>query len=341
MRSVTLTCILVFLFTFSLIRIANAAVDSDWRIGSLITLPSAATAFSYSSDGTLIAVGHANGSVTIWEIKTGKLLSTLKAHKKKVSVVQFASTGSLLVTIGDDKRARFWSTNDWSEKGSIDGVAFSGAVSPDGRWFAGPDKKETIWLWDLATLKQVKALTEPGKGSTDNMSFSADGKYLALPDKPALVIDVETKQALELVAVGDKKTVSKIEPAGKDRFIFTLGKLEDDDAINHSVAASRTGALVALGRGWYGQPAFVDVWDISAMKRLGRYKPVDAGTLASFSFDNALVAINGGENATIWNIAESKQIATVKGGGLVQFSPISIELAVTDENKIIFYVPKD
>lgn len=59
MRSVTLTCILVFLFTFSLVRVANAAVDSDWRIKSLITLPSAATALSYSPDGTMIAVGHA------------------------------------------------------------------------------------------------------------------------------------------------------------------------------------------------------------------------------------------------------------------------------------------
>lgn len=339
MKAVRRTGILA-LVTFCLVSIAGAAVDSDWRIKSQITLPSAATAFSYSSDGTLIAVGHANGSVTIWEIKTGKLLSTLKAHKKKVNVVQFASTGSLLVTIGDDKRARFWSTNDWSEKGSIDGVAFSGAVSPYGRWFAGQDKKETIWLWDLATLKQVKALTEPGKGSADNMSFSADGKYLALPYKPALVIDVETKQARELVAEGDKKTVAKIEPAGKDQFIFSLGKLEDDDAINHSVATSRTGALVALGRGWYGPPAFVDVWDISGMKRLGRFKPMDAGTLASISFDNALVAINGGENTTIWNIAENKQIATVKGGGLIQFSPSSTELAVTDKNELIFYIPK-
>jgi WD40 repeat protein len=340
MKSVSLICILVFLFTCSLVGVAEAAVDSDWRIESLITLPSAATSFSYSSDGTLIAVGHANGSVTIWEIKTGKLLSTLKAHEKEVNTVQFASTGSFLVTIGDDNRARVWSTKDWSEKGSIDGVAFSGAVSPDGRWLAGQDAKQTICIWDMATLKKIKELTESGKGGTKNMSFSADGKYLATPFSHALLINVETKQPLELVAAGDKKTPVKIEQTGKDQFSFSLGKLQDDDAITHSVATSRTSALVALGRGWYGQPSFVDVWDISAMKRLGRYKPKDSGVLASFSFDNALVAIEGGENATIWNIANNKKIATVKGGGLVQFSPTSIELAVTDENKLVFYVPK-
>lgn len=279
-------------------------------------------------------------SVTIWEIKTGKLLTTLKAHEKEVNTVQFTSAGSLLVTIGDDKRARFWSTTDWSEKGSIDGVAFSGAVSPDGRWLAGQDAKQTIWLWDMATLKQIKALTESGKGGTKNMSFSADGKYVAAPYGRALLINIETKQTLELVAAGDKKTAMKIEPTGKDQVSISRGKLQDDDAITHSVVTSRTGALLALGRGWYGQPTFVDVWDISAMKRLGRYKPKGSGVLASFSFDNALVAIEGGENATIWNIAKGKQVATVDGGGLVQFSPTSIELAVTDKNELTFYVPK-
>lgn len=340
MNSVRLICILIFLFTCSLVRVADAAVDSDWRIKSVITLPSAATVLSYSPDGTLIAVGHADGSVTIWEVKTGKLVTTLKAHQEEVNTVQFASTGSFLVTIGDDKRARIWSTNDWSEKGSIDGVAFSGAVSPDGRWLAGQDAKQTVWLWDLATLKQIKALTESGKGGANNMSFSADGKYLALPYKRPLVINVETKQTLELVAAGDKKTALKIEPTGKDQFSLSLGKLQDDDAITHRVATSRTGAFLALGRGWYGQPAFVDVWDASAMKRLGRYKPKGSGVLASFSFDNTLLAIEGGEYATIWSIAKSKQVATVKGGGLVQFSPITTELAVTDENELTFYVPK-
>jgi hypothetical protein len=56
---------------------------------------------------------------------------------------------------------------------------------------------------------------------------------------------------------------------------------------------------VALGRGWYGRSAFVDVWDIGSMKRLGRYKAKDLGTLTSFSFDNSLLAIEGAERVTL------------------------------------------
>lgn len=340
MKQAKLISLLIFLFLCSLMKVADAAGDAGWKSKSLITLPSAATALSYSTDGALIAVGHGDGSVSIWEVKTGKLIKTLKAHQAEVNTIQFARQGTLLLTIGDDKRACLWSTNDWSEKGSIDGVASSGAISTDGRFLAGQDAKQTIWLWDLSTLKQVKSLTDPGIGGTQSMSFTADGKYLATTYNRPLIIDVETKQKLDLVAKNDKKTPIKIEQTGKDQFSLSMGKLQDDDAITHRVMASGSGTLVALGRGWYGQPAFIDVWDIASMKRIGRYKPKGSGMLASFSFDNTLLAIEGEDNATIWNIAQNKQVATVKGNGLIQFSPASMELAITNGNNLTFYIPK-
>ncbi len=156
-------------------------------------------------------------------------------------------------------------------------MAFSGAVSADGRLLAGQDEKQTVWLWDLNTLKQIKSLTESGIGGMKNLSFTSDGKYLALPYNRTSLINIETKTKIELTAKSDKKTETEFEPAGKDKFVFSMGKLEDDDAITHRVVASGSGALVALGRGWYGKPAFIDVWDITSMKRVGRYKPEGSG----------------------------------------------------------------
>ena len=76
------------------------------------------------------------------------------------------------------------------------------------------------------------------------------------------------------------------------------------------------------------------------MKRLGRYKPKDAGTLTSFSFDNSLLAVEGAERVTIWKIADGKQVAAVKGDGIMQFSPKTMELAATDGNSLIIYAQK-
>ena len=68
-------------------------------------------------------------------------------------------------------------------------------------------------------------------------------------------------------------------------------------------------------------------------------QPKDGGLLASFSFDNSLLAIDGASNATIWDVARVKQVATLKADGKVLFSPTSLELAATDGNSLIFYVP--
>ena len=299
-------------------------------------MPVKATVLAYSPDSERIAAGHPDGRVTVWNVKTGEMVHSLNAHSAKIKAVQFIGQGDRLLTIGDDDRARLWSTVDWKELGTIEGVAFAGGVSPDARFLAAQNPEQAIWIWDLATLKPVRQLTESGKGGLANIAFTANGKYIAAA---GVLINIDTKEQVSFVSKSDKKTPLTMEQKG-DKVVVSLGALQDDDALTHRIIASRVGSLVALGRGWYGQPNFVDVWDVSVMKRLHRYKPKGAGTLASFSFDNSLLAIEGSEQVTIWKIGNSKQVAAVKGGGIMQFSPTSMELAVTDGTDLIIYVPK-
>lgn len=339
MKRTKATVILALAFSSLLFTVAQAASDSEWKTQIQMKLPAKAGTLAYSSDGARIAVGHSDGRVSIWNVKLGELVRLLNAHTKKVNSVQFILQDSQLLTIGDDKRARLWSTSDWSEAGAIEGAAFSGGASPDGHWLAAQDPDQSIWIWDLSTLKRVKQLTEAGRGGTQNITFTADSRYIATAYNTPLLINIDTKQSVSFVSSGDKKTALKVEQQG-NQVALSLGSMQDDDAITHRVIPSRVGSLVALGRGWYGRPTFVDVWDVSAMKRLGRYKPKDGGTLASFSFDNSLLAVEGAEKVTIWRIANSKQVASVKGDGIMQFSPKSMELAVTDGDDLIIYVPK-
>jgi len=76
------------------------------------------------------------------------------------------------------------------------------------------------------------------------------------------------------------------------------------------------------------------------MKRVARYKAKDIGTLTSFSYDNSLLAVEGAERVTIWKIATGKQVASIKGSGIMQFSPNAMELAVTDGTDLIVYASK-
>lgn len=318
---------------------AFAFAGDDWKVRLQIKLPAVPSVLAYSSDRAKLAVGHKDGKITVWDVSNGAHLQTLDA-KGEVNSLQFTPDGALLFAVCDDKHARFWQTSDWREKVSLDDVAFAGGISPDGKWFAAQDAKQTIWLWDLARMKRVKKLTESGIGGANTISFTPDNKFIVAAHNRPLVINIETKEQVKLVMSGDKKSEINIQPTGNNQVIFSMGKLEDDDAITHNIVASRTGSLIALGRGWYGKPAFVDVWDINAMKRIGRYKPKDCGTLASFSFDNSLLAVEGAENVTILQVADGKQTATVKGNGLVQFAPQAMELAVTNDDTLLVYTPK-
>lgn len=340
MRRIIWLAILTLTIPFLLFAITQAAGDSAWKAQTQFKLPAKASSLSYSVDGSRIAIGHPDGRVSICDVKSGTVTRVLNAHSKEVNSVQFILQDSRLLTIGDDNRARLWSTSDWSEVAVIEDAAFSGGVSPDGRWLAAQDSHQAIWIWDLSTLKRVKQLTEPGKGGTQNMTFTADGRYIATAYSTPLLIDLETKQSVSFAVAGEKKTKLTIEPREGNQATFSLGPLQEDDAPTHRVIPSRSGSLVALGRGWYGQSAFVDVWDLSAMKRVGRYKTKGGGTLTSFSFDNSLLAVEGAEKVTLWRIAGGKQAASLKSDGIMQFSPKVMELAATDGDNLIIYSPK-
>jgi WD40 repeat protein len=330
---VTLTAMLS-----SILLCVTRAADSEWKIRTQVKLPSPASALAYSTDGARIAIGHPDGQVTVVNAKSGELIKVLNAHPKKVNSIQFISDDSRLVTMGDEQRACIWSTSDWSKVGEIERVAFSGGASPDGHWLAAQDPQQAIWLWDLSTLKPVKQLTEPGKGGTRNITFTGDSRYIATAYNMPWLINVDTGQLTSFVVAGEKKTGLKIDQEG-NRASISLGTMQDDDAPTHRMMPSLSGSLVALGRGWYGRPTFVDVWDVSLMKRIERFKPKDAGTLTSFSFDNSLLAIEGAEKVTIWRIDRGKKVASVKADGIMQFSPKRIELAATNGNELSIFVP--
>jgi WD40 repeat protein len=324
----------------SALLVTNAQAGGiEWKTQLQIKLPAEAKVLAYSADGSRIAVGHSDGRVSIWNVKSGESVQTLNAHSKEINSVQFIKQDTQLLTIGDDNRARLWSTSDWSGAGEIEGVAFAGGVSPDGLLLAAQDPKQAVWVWDLATLKPFKQLSEAGKGGADSVTFTADGKYVASDSIKPLLINVETKQNFSFDNIGDKKTSVKIEQQGNQASI-SLGSMQEDDAPTHRLIPSRVGSFLALARGWYGQPTFFDLWDTNSSKRLLRFKPKDAGTLMSFSFDNSLLAIEGSEKVTILRISSGKQDSSVKGSGIMQFSPKSMELAVTDGSTLIIYVPK-
>jgi WD40 repeat protein len=162
----TLTAVALVLL-FGMVSAARGGAEPEWTEVRRMSLPAEATVLAYSPDSERIAVGHTDGRVTVWNVKTGEMAHSLEAHSKTVKAVQFIGQGERLLTIGDDKRARLWSTVDWKEVGAIEGVAFAGGVSPDARFLAAQDPQHAIWIWDLSTLKPSSSLRNPAKAGRE------------------------------------------------------------------------------------------------------------------------------------------------------------------------------
>lgn len=316
------------------------AADSQWGARLTITLPNKPTAISYSPDGTLLAVGHGDGRVTVWDTKTGKSIGSLNAHQGAVRALTFTFQSDKLITLGgDDGLARIWSASDWTELGKIEDVGFAIAVSRDGQWLAGQDSKQTLSIWDLKTLKRVRQIGKSGVGGAHDITFFPDDKHVVLifAHDPHFV-DVTSGED-KRIAVKTVPTEVKLKQTGNDQFEVSLGAMTDDNAMSHELALSNNGELVAIGRGWYGQQSFVDLIDINKMKRVGRFKPKGGGTQSTFSFDDAYVAIEGAKTVTVWKVSEGKQVGTAQGNGIVLFSPKLLELAVSNDVSLILYTP--
>ncbi|WP_422730895.1 WD40 repeat domain-containing protein, partial [Nostoc cycadae] len=93
---------------------------------------------SFSSDGKTLASGSNDKTITLWNVETGKKISTFTGHSSTVVSVSFSPDGRLLAS------------------GSLDG---------------------TIKLWNIKTGKKIGTFTGHSN-SVQSVSFSPDGRLL-------------------------------------------------------------------------------------------------------------------------------------------------------------------
>ncbi len=84
-----------------------------------------------SYDGRRVVTAFDDGETKIWNVRTGKLLKTLKGHKGKVNYAVFSPDGQKVVTASVDQTMRTWDSNTgrlistFSIKGDVKHLDFS------------------------------------------------------------------------------------------------------------------------------------------------------------------------------------------------------------------------
>lgn len=183
------------------VRVVSAA---DGAVRTLATAAGAdVRALAFSRDGTRLAGGAADGSVTLWAIDDGlSVVRRFPATGGPVRCVAVSPDGRTVAAAHADPQRgdaaiRLLDADTGGERHALEGHV--GAVAaldfgPDGRRLASTGADGTVRLWDPQLRREVLALTGlDGPGRTvafspdgDRIAAAGDGRVLRIWEAPAV-----------------------------------------------------------------------------------------------------------------------------------------------------------
>jgi formylglycine-generating enzyme required for sulfatase activity len=138
-----------------------------------------AESVSISPVEALGASGHQDGTVQLWDLRTGKQRHGLIGHSGRVQTVAFSPQGDFVVSGGEDRTIRLWDIQSGKEvcrftghSGPITTVAFS----PDGRLVLSDSFDNTGRIWDVSSGRDACRFTGHRK-LLATTSFSRDCSF--------------------------------------------------------------------------------------------------------------------------------------------------------------------
>ncbi|WP_445633802.1 hypothetical protein NSTC745_05517 [Nostoc sp. DSM 114161] len=275
-----------------------------------------------SPDGKTIASSGEDGydglrlrKIKLWNLATGKQISSLNTYSGQVNVVIISPDGKTLVSGNDDSTIKIWNLVTGRQIRTLTGHSDSVhtlAISPDSQTLISGSDDNTIKIWDLATGEQIKTLT----GHTfwvRSVAISPDGVILASGsfDKTIKIWNLAKGYSIRTLA-GNSQTIT-------------------------NVAISPDGKTLASG----SRDRTIKLWNIATGREIRTLAGHDnTVTSVAFSPDGQILA-SGSRDRTIklWNIATGEEILTLAAHTntvtSVTFTPDSKTLVSSSDDNTI------
>jgi WD40 repeat protein/tRNA A-37 threonylcarbamoyl transferase component Bud32 len=184
--------------------LATAGWDNGVRLwtiatGACTTIGEASPGFksvAFAPDGTTLATGSENGTLTVWDTATWKERRRWSGHADEVDAVAFSPDGKLLASgcghpmLGKRPcEAILWDAADgkllFSLQGHL-GPVTAVAFSPDGKRLATASTDRTVKLWDVVSGQCLVTLAGHAD-AVDGVAFREDGRLLATTSRDGTV----------------------------------------------------------------------------------------------------------------------------------------------------------
>ncbi|MFB9317226.1 WD40 repeat domain-containing protein [Cryptosporangium minutisporangium] len=189
---------------------ATANVDGTvtlWKVGrkarlarfdSTNGMPAAGAqdmkSLEFSRDGSRLVAGGMRGSVEVWDLDTGRLVTRPFGAGRMgvVNGVTFSPNGRLVATASADGTVRLWNPTNGQQLGAPiratpEDSAYEVAVtavkfSPNGRVLATLSDDGSVSFWDVATRQRIRQADTPSTTvgtAGDELIYRPDGRVVA------------------------------------------------------------------------------------------------------------------------------------------------------------------
>ena len=161
--------------------------------------------------GELLAIGDADGRISLWQVTYGEQLFSWKAHPNWVRCVAFSPDGKTIVSSSDDHTVKLWDVESQQHLKTFaehTNWVRSVAFSPQGNIFASGSSDGTIRLWDIESDRRRRSEGDRSlkifRGHNyfiQSIAFNPQGNILASgsADKTVRLWDVNTGECLKIL----------------------------------------------------------------------------------------------------------------------------------------------
>jgi WD40 repeat protein len=244
---------------------------------------------AFSPDGTIVAAGAEDKTISLWDVESGQAMGRLAGHTETVSSLLFEHDGKTLLSGSLGGTIIRWDLANMKPVGTLIkgfGASISSIFSsPDGHLKSMALDKERVILLSLNDDPPLGRRINATDSSSSNVAFSPDGRLLASSGEfgDVTLWDVETGQLSGSPLSGHERQVSSVAFAPDGKVL---------------VSGSMDGSII--------------FWDISSRTALGPPSKALRSPVWSLacSPDGKTVVAGGDAELVFWDLATHKQIGS-------------------------------